>query len=323
MHHRRRFARSIALAVGAILIGTLASCSSSDDQPSPPAETIDYSFAGYSAQIPADPQRVVVIDSRTSLEFALLADYPIVALDYDESSHLASKVPADAGHLGGNLSKEDVLSYNPDLILISVGWYESYKSQNLTFEDVAPVLVIQDGSSPDKETESLGGPLGFMGEQLALLGKTDAASAAQARYEDALATARDDVGSVAQTKTIAFVSLIEDKFFVFNTPNNLTVDVASSLGYTILSNDAITAAQSAAIGGYSAEFGWENADVLADADVVVAQNLDSWPGNPAWDRVPAVAAGNVAPLDYDDKVGFALTYTDFLNKLADTTRNLQ
>lgn len=41
------------------------------------------------------------------------------------------------------------------------------------------------------------------------------------------------------------------------------------------------------------------------------------------DRVPAVAAGNVAPLDYDDKVGFALTYTDFLNKLADTTRNLQ
>ncbi|MDJ0106716.1 hypothetical protein QM646_09860, partial [Rhodococcus erythropolis] len=93
MHHRRRFARSIALAVGAILIGTLASCSSSDDQPSPSAETIDYSFAGYSAQIPADPQRVVVIDSRTSLEFALLADYPIVALDYDESSHLASKVP--------------------------------------------------------------------------------------------------------------------------------------------------------------------------------------------------------------------------------------
>ncbi|WP_230816074.1 MULTISPECIES: hypothetical protein [Rhodococcus erythropolis group] len=40
-------------------------------------------------------------------------------------------------------------------------------------------------------------------------------------------------------------------------------------------------------------------------------------------RVPAVVAGNVAPLDYDDKVGFALTYTDFLNKLTDITRTLK
>jgi len=114
-------------------------------------DTITYTYGAFTAELPANPERVLVLDNRTGLEFALLAGYPIVATDADEAvpTHLDALLGDDVDRLYGFRaapSAEVVLSYDPDLLVVGQGWWTYWQTQGLFPADAFPVLVA-DGSA--------------------------------------------------------------------------------------------------------------------------------------------------------------------------------
>jgi iron complex transport system substrate-binding protein len=57
------------------------------------ADTFTYSYENYTAELPLHPKRVFVLDSRTGLDFAASAGFPIIATDWDDgdNSYLADR----------------------------------------------------------------------------------------------------------------------------------------------------------------------------------------------------------------------------------------
>lgn len=326
-HAPSRVAHALRLVATVIAVGSmtaLAGCASGTTpettNTASSTETISYTYGTFSAQIPANPERVVVLDSRGALEFAILAGYPIVATAYNEDSHLNQYLPDDVGEIVGETepSKEAILAYDPDLLVVSKSWADYYDKQGITIDDLAPVLVIE---TPDGTVDGAEA-LAIATEQLSLLDRETGSTDSIAEYGAALLDAQETHGDTIAGRTIALVGLSETGWWALTDPSELTVRLASDLGYTILDNEAIQAAEAANTSAGSAILSWEQADALSDADLIFAQNLDTGEGIDAWQRVPAVAAGHVASLDYDDRSGFALTHLDFLAKLVTATTTL-
>ncbi|MCT6730656.1 MULTISPECIES: hypothetical protein [Rhodococcus erythropolis group] len=72
---RRRFFGGAAGVAAAL---ALSACGSSDGESDSASDTLPYTWAEFSGDVPRDPKRVVVLDGRVDLEFAMMMDYPIV-----------------------------------------------------------------------------------------------------------------------------------------------------------------------------------------------------------------------------------------------------
>jgi iron complex transport system substrate-binding protein len=146
-------------------------------------ETFTYSYDGYAAELPVDPQRVFVMDSRTGLDFAVSAGFPIVASDWepDEEMHFDAAVPADADRLEfrGEPNAELVLTYDPDLLVVGEGWWNYWKENNSFNANGLPVLVVKDGSGDDWKEVMTG--------QLTAYNRADRAAELLAQYDAAVA----------------------------------------------------------------------------------------------------------------------------------------
>jgi iron complex transport system substrate-binding protein len=90
-----------AAALGAL--GALSACSSESSGTEASDEWVDIVVADQTYRLPRDPKRVVVLEARGALDFALLAEYPIVATNWDPKSQLMQQVPAGAARLVGLL----------------------------------------------------------------------------------------------------------------------------------------------------------------------------------------------------------------------------
>lgn len=115
------------------------------------ASTVAKSVVHYygRAEIPADPQRVVVVDNRTVLGTALLLDVPVVGytrqptgpgiLPYFEEAKLA-----DAQDIGwvGELNLEVIAAVDPDLIIGTTGFVSS-KGLYTKLSQIAPTVVFE------------------------------------------------------------------------------------------------------------------------------------------------------------------------------------
>ena len=318
--------RACALLGATVAVGLLAGCASgppASDGAAPAAssassETIDFEYEGYSAEIPDEPKRVVVLDSRSGLEMALLADYPLVATAYGTDSPLSPLIDDDVAHLKNtafDLNREEIASYDPDLIVVGVGWWDFYEGEDFKLDEIAPVLAVNDGL--DVEGASAENPFEAMTAQLELLGREDKAEEAIAGYEQALATAKDRIGSYADGKVASVIHSPVDNFTVIS-DESIYMTVLPALGFTILESEEINAAPPNP-NGIGHMLSYENAvSVFSDTDMLlvykdnVAADLD-----PLLKRVPAVEKGNWIDGNLAERFGFALTYTSFVNGIAD------
>lgn len=321
--------RSLAALAATVTVGLLAGCASGGapsegNDAGASSETISFEYEDYAAEIPDDPKRVVVLDSRAGLEMALLADYPLVATAYGMDSPLSPLIDDDVAHLKNtafDLNREEIASYNPDLIVVGLGWWNFYEGEDFKLGDIAPVLAVNDGL--DVEGASADNPFEAMTAQLALLGREDKAEEAIAGYEKAVTDARERIGAYTDGKVASVIHSPVDNFTVIS-EDSVYQTVLPALGLTILDNEEISAAP-ANPNGAGHMLSYENAvSALGAADILfvykadVAADLD-----PLLKRVPAVERGNWIDGNLAQRFGFALTYTSFVNDIADAVEGFK
>lgn len=275
---------------------------------SPPVwaqETIVFSWNGYEAEIPADPQRVFVMDSRTGLEFALLADYPIVATDWDESSHFRLDPSTEKLSFRGEPNAELALSYEPDLLVVGRGWWEHWQNNNAFNGEGLTVLVVEDANGDNWKELMLG--------QMKAIGKLDAAEAALATYEAEAAAARQVIAERLDGAPVALADIWNPESFALHV-DTFDAAVARDIGLDLVRSDAEVS------NGYQVHSP-ENLSAFADAALIVANVFNpAAVDNPMWRRLPAVVDGNVYDLHLANSWGFALTATDLVQDLVSYVR---
>lgn len=284
----------VAIAHGVILFTLLVQAS-----PVWAQETFTYSYGGYTAELPVDPQRVFVMDSRTALDFSVSAGFPIVATDWDpdEEMHLDAYLPQDVDRLEfrGEPNAELVLTYSPDLVVVGQGWWNYWKDNNSFNASGMPVLVVQDATGADWQKK--------LTEQLAAYGRADRAADLISRYDAAVAAAKPEIARVLQGRKVAITDIWGDQFALQT--ETFSAAVARDLGIEIASGDAQPE------DGYQV-YSAENLAAYQDAALVMSLWSADVADNPMWQRVPAIARGAQYEMDTPNSWGFALTAIDFV-----------
>lgn len=253
--------------------------------------------------IPANPQRVICIDSRLDLEPAVALGLPVIAHAY---WHPEPWVPVPDGveFIGEIPNIEQILTLEPDLIICtSVGDLDSEYWPINRLKDVAPVLPAP-YTLPFKEILALIG---------GWVGKDDAANAVLAEYDALVADLKARRGDLIASKTIVAIQPNADgTVYLQADPAFLQRQVMADLGARTL--PVIEG------NGVSAE---NFASAFAEVDGILLVNhgegnVESIAQNPLWNRVPAVEAGAfIAPLGNTNYGGIytAMQIVRFLDEL--------
>lgn len=302
-----RFPRGAPRGLGSILGGLVAAALLLGPTiPAMAADTFTYSYGDYSAELPFDPQRVFVLDSRTGLDFAVTAGFPIVATDWDpdERMHLDAFLPADVDRLEfrGEPNAELVLTYDPDLLVVGEGWWRYWQDNNSFNASGLPVLVVKDGSGAQWKDLLTG--------QLTAYHRADKAAALLAQYDAAVAAAKPAIARILHGRKVAITDIWGDQFALQT--DTFSASVARDLGIDVV------------VGGIAADDGYqvysaENLDAYREASLIMSLWTEDAADNPMWQRLPAIAQGAQYEMDDVNSWGFALTAIDFI---ADVTEAL-
>ncbi|MDX2358074.1 ABC transporter substrate-binding protein [Dietzia sp. PP-33] len=302
-----------ALLAAAFALG-LSACSTGDASTSGGADgqnTIDFEFEGYRAQLPADPDRVVVLDSRTGLEFALLAEWPIAASDFsDEGGPIVDALADDVAHLSGTRTEpdlEEVASHDPDLLVVSESWWNYYQDNDVPLGDIAPVFIVDEPDVGEKWKETFAG-------NMSVVDKSDEAEELLDQYDATVADLSRELPADGQGVTLAFATGEMTGADVSLGHGPLNVFVARDLGFEVVSSDDLQPSD-----GFLRSYSSENLDVFADADFLFVVNLDDDPvfESQAWHRLPAVEANRVADIPTMYNAGMVLTAESLAQHMAD------
>lgn len=269
---RRRFGATLAGVAGLSLLPRLAFA-----QDGVATRTITTVLGTY--EIPADPQRVVCIDSRLDLEPAVALGLPVIGHAYDQTPMPWVPADPDWAFVGEIPNFEQILALDPDLIICTdVGDHESDMWPIARLHQIAPVLPAPFTDPWKKILAQIGAWTGREGQANALLAEYDALIAEiSARHADA----------IAANKIVVVQPGDENLAYLQSNTAFLSIQVLGDLG------------------GRTAEpvsyplnhISGENFEaVFGDADGIFYMlntegdeaRLES---SPLWQRLPAVAAG--------------------------------
>ncbi|ROR73421.1 ABC transporter substrate-binding protein [Bogoriella caseilytica] len=299
-------------AVAVFAAATLAACSTS---PSATAEddagTVAFSWGDYETQLPSEPERVVVLDSRAALDFAIIADFPIVATNWDDGSVLPPMLPDHVEAFEWSNTEPDmeaIVNADPDMLVVSAGWFDWYRERDQIDFDLIPTFVVDQGSPTSQWRDA-------MAAQLSSIGREQEAEQIERRYEEAIAVAAEQIGDLLDGKVIAIAGAYGGDYWLQG--DTFSVSVAEDLGLTVLRDDPDT------IDDGTWTYSAENLDVFSEADLIIVQNIDApETAAAAWQRIPAIEAGHVAELPYYHVNGLALTAIDLAHHLAEAAQLL-
>lgn len=273
-------------------------------------ETFTYVYGDYTAELPVDPQRVFVMDSRTGLDFAVSAGFPIVATDWDpgEEMHFDAMLGPEVDRLEfrGEPNAELVLTYEPDLLVVGQGWWTYWKDNNSFNASGLPVLVVQDGSGNGWKEKMVG--------QLTAYNRADRAAELMAQYDAAVAAAKPEIARILAGRKVAVTDIWGDRFALQT--GTFTASVARDLGIELASGTA------EAPDGYQV-YSAENLDAYQDAALVMSLWSESVADNPMWQRLPAIARGAQFEMDTVNSWGFALTAIDLVGDFTEAMAVLE
>ncbi len=310
--NRRRFGFGLAAAgLGA----ALAACST--DEARSAAELSDafpFAYSADTVDVPRDPQRVVSIQGRADLEFGLLAGYPMVASgasflpDEPVGAQFGSLVPNELPRLGlgdgTDVDYEQLLSLEPDLILVPSYGYQVDWYGNDRLRQIAPVAPISDNFIGWRED---------LTAQLATLGRPGVGPELFSEYNRALASIRTDLGDTLSGKRVAIAAA--GNGFLGVQHNGIQVSTAMDAGLVVPNFDPTVD------GGL--ELAPENFDRLQDIDLMILQVNDGSGQapdfGPTWTLLPFVQEGRVHVVDGRFNQGFVVTATNFISEIRTAT----
>lgn len=280
------------------------------------ADTITFDYAGQQVEIPADPQRVVCIETRLCPEFAEITGLNLVATPEITAESAKDNVVND--DLPDSVARypfdttapdaEAVADMKPDLIITTAAWFDTYDSeQQERLEGIAPVLGL-DGDltsmSEAEEAENTDAWLEPLLDQAEQLGKREDAEQSIADYHRVVDDGRSTLSDYAG-KTVAVVALQDDQFVLED--ENLAPEVLTDLGFSLLTDSG-----SREPDGSLRLYSKENLNILTAADVILVQNPDSPVADDAlWKRLPAVVDGKTPQLLYNHRAGYSKVGADF------------
>ena len=276
---------SVLLAATALL----AACGSSAGEPAADGttETRPVEHAMGTAQVPADPQRVVVLDTGELDDALALGVKPVGAVRIDVSTDFLSYLgdQTEGIEMVGTISEpnlEKIAALDPDLILSSTVRHEAIYEQ---LDAIAPTVLAPDLGDTWKENFRL---------YAEALGKAEEAEQMLADFEQRAAALGEKLGTGKTLSIVRFlpgqIRLYSDKSFtgVILTDMGLEVPTAAIGADTFaeLSPEQVTKAEADYL--YVSTYGpTEDTD---QAEVV---------GGPLWKTLGAVQAGEVHELNDD------------------------
>ncbi|WP_110589530.1 ABC transporter substrate-binding protein [Microbacterium suaedae] len=307
MPSRARARRILLVGVATFAVSALVACG-----PSTAAElersddaTISFDYAGFSAEIPADPERVLVIEGRADLEFSLTLGYPVVASGfffgrdghlYDELDELMADDLATFEFADSNEPDyEAIAALDPDLIVMRLNAYNGdfYGADRL--EQIAPVLALDTGATDWK---------GQMREQAAILERSEQVEAEIARYDDLVEEIRARSGDRLDEMSLAWGTALDDVgMYVFT--NTHSTAVAEDLGIDVPLSDPEDEEN-------YFEISAENFDIVSDVDTLALFAFDESPAlgeSAAFQRLPASRSDRVFSVDLTLNNGLARAAT--------------
>ncbi|MFW5417893.1 iron-siderophore ABC transporter substrate-binding protein [Nocardiopsis sp. CNT-189] len=295
-----------ALAAGAAALTALAGCGSGAAGPQGvEGETRTVSGAGGEVEVPADPQRVVVLWRPTlAAAVRLGAEVAGTAGDPGGDGGLAPFLPPGEDGAGleivstssaeDGIDLEKVGAVRPDLI-IGVDTENGAQAGMLPeLEAIAPTVLLEWTG-----TESWRGHLAEVGE---VLGRQDEAERAEREYTDAVAEARARIEEAAGDPAEQEVSLLRlqsAQEVRIETPDSFSGGIAADIGLARPEGHA-----EADAGRDFISESYENLE-RADAGVLFVMSGSGYPeapetfGGGVWSELDAVRDGQVYAVDYD------------------------
>ncbi|MET0196453.1 MAG: ABC transporter substrate-binding protein [Rhodococcus fascians] len=314
MHLKNGLSRR-SFMVGSVSLLGLAGCaraeSSVTQDSSESAARVTVRGDGFESTIPRDPARVVVMEGRGDLEFALLAGYPLVATGNTAApgslpaGQYDGRIGRDVQSIGGpdGPSIEEVSALAPDLIVMRAnGWRLDWYGNEL-LSQVAPVLPVE-VNEPDFRAQ--------MSSQFDALGRGSDAAVLLDAYDATVADARSELGDALVGRRIALVtSEPAAKGYVNLWTNQIGTTVARDLGLDVLYFDPADEKG-------NQQLSLENLSSLADADYIFHQTTDPAVVGAAgtWQALPAVAEGRTAVLDPRLNNGLVITASAIADTIA-------
>jgi iron complex transport system substrate-binding protein len=281
-----------ALAATALLAacGSTAADESAAEEPS--TRTVEHAMG--TAEVPVDPQRVVVLDTGELDDALALGVKPVGAVRIDVSTDFLSYLgdQTEGIEMVGTISEpnlEKIAALQPDLILSSTVRHEAIYEQ---LDAIAPTVLAPDLGDTWKENLRL---------YADALNKADEAEQLLADFEERAAVLGERIGTGKTLSIVRFlpgqIRLYSDKSFsgVILTDMGLKVPEAAvgADTYVELSPEQVTKAEADYL--YVSTYGPEE-----DTDQKAVT------GGPLWKTLTAVEAGEVHHLDDDLMSGIGI-----------------
>jgi iron complex transport system substrate-binding protein len=311
---RREFITGVGAA--ALAAAFLAACGEDAEGTPTPATTIDFVYEDIATTIPRDPKRVVVMEGRGDLDFALSAGYPILAT----GSWIPGTMPSGPfeGRLDGvellpdmytTRDYEALVRLQPDLIVQRANAFRGDFYGNERLAQIAPVLSIECNRANWRAD---------LEAQAQLLDRDQQVGEQLAAYDQAVRAARDDVGALLAGRPVAMTTVGSNLLYIWT--STFATEVGNDLG---LEMPFLNSSEG---NGNFIELSAEGYGRLEGVDLIWAQNYSDNEADlvdhATWSRLPAAQAGRVLDFPGELNNGMALTAATLVGVLAEGARRL-
>ncbi|CAL9588712.1 hypothetical protein SUDANB121_05211 [Nocardiopsis dassonvillei] len=301
--------RAGGIGIAALLALGLAACGNPAEEEAPAAGTADGAFpvsiesALGTAEIPAEPERIVTLGQGSAETAIALGTVPVGIESYEWGSDETGYLPwiheavTEAGaelptQFAGaeDIDFEAIIELEPDVILAP--WSGVTQEQYDILTDIAPTVAYPDlpwSTDWDQQIEIIGEALGRPDEARDLI------DGIEAQFEEA-AAAHPEFADL----TFSYVYNTGPGTLGVFLPDEQRVAMVRGLGLTV---DPVVETFPETEGTDSAVIGLENADELADSDLVFTfysspENREEIEAQELYQAIPAVGRGSiVAPED--------------------------
>ena len=257
--------------------------STADTTTSAAVETTLTDAAGNEVTIPADPQRVIASyleDYLVALDVTPVAQWT-VGNDSDQA-YLQDKL-ADVPRINYDLPYEEVLSYEPDLLLMdSNSMVEGDKYAQ--YSKIAPTYVVTNGEDLTWRDR--------LNDIAKVLHKEDQAKQVETDYDDLVASTKETYADKIEGKSVAVLWVVNNSAFMVAQTKSSGQLLYQELGFSVPS--LVTEISETATADWSAVSLEKLAEL--DADYLILVNSDEGAdffNDQVWQNLKAVKDGNL------------------------------
>ncbi|WP_077325053.1 iron-hydroxamate ABC transporter substrate-binding protein [Virgibacillus siamensis] len=192
----------------------------------------------------------------------------------------------DVPKIEWNLPLEQVMKYNPDLIILS-NTLDSYEGSYEDYQKIAPTYVLSDEAANNwrKQIELFG----------KMLGKEDKAQKVLKQYDDKVSNAKEKLNKSIGDETVAMIWTMGNKFYLFEKDRHVADIVYSELG--IKAPEVVKSLGKAPNDAWNAISIEKLSQLKADHVFLLGmkgeEGIKTLKNSSVWQSTPAAKSGNV------------------------------